>query len=248
MHRFFVAPESIDGQTVILPRDQAKHIENVLRLKNGEELIGFDGQGKEYILRLMGKRDGALTAEIISVTEQNTEAAFSITLVQGIAKGDKMDLIIQKAVEIGVKRIIPLMSENTVVRLPGEKAAKKVERWQTIAREACKQCRRNTVPQIDQAAGWDEVLPQTAGHAALMLYENEVHNNLKNVLRSGQDWLPTAQLFLFVGPEGGFAPAEVKAAREAGVITVGLGPRILRTETAGLVAASVILYEMGDLQ
>jgi len=248
LHRFFVAPENIMGSIVHIDAEQTRHIEKVLRFKAGEKIRVFDGQGHEYETRLAGKIDGSLTGEILQEIQRSNEAPLHLSLVQGIAKGDKMDSIIQKAVEIGVRDIYPLASQYAVVKVDQERASKKVERWQSIAREACKQCRRNQVPSVHTPGSFSAMLNLVQGCPAILLYENEDHNGLKAVLREKREvFLKAPQLFLIIGPEGGFSPAEVAAAREQGVLVAGLGPRILRTETAGIVAASIILYELADL-
>lgn len=248
LHRFFIAPENISGSIVHFNTEESRHIDKVLRFKVGDDVQVFDGLGHEYEVRLINKENGLLSGEIVREVECNPEAPIFLSLVQGMAKSDKMDTIIQKAVEVGVGDIYPLASQHAVVKLDGERAAKKVERWQNIAREACKQCRRSRVPAVHAPASFSEILQLVQGVPAILLYENEKHCGLKTVLQENRvRLLSAAQLFLIIGPEGGFAPAEVAAAQAAGVMTAGLGPRILRTETAGLVAASIILYELGDL-
>ncbi len=248
LHRFFVWPENIAEQLVRIDREQARHIEKVLRLVAGDIVQVFDGQGHEYEICLQGKEDGFLLGEILQELHREVESPLHLSLVQGIAKGDKMDSIIQKAVEIGVEDIYPLFSQYAVVKLEKERAGKKVERWQTIAREACKQCRRNRVPTVHAPCTFGEMMDMVAGNPTILLYEHEDNNGLKQVLNDNRAELQAgAQLFVMIGPEGGFSPDEIALAREQGVLIAGLGPRILRTETAGLVAASIILYELADL-
>lgn len=248
MHRFFVRPEDIADHRVCLDLDQSRHIDKVLRLAPGDKILFFDGLGQEYELLLGGLQNGQVWGEIIQTLQRDTEPPFILSLVQGIAKGDKMDLIIQKAVELGVAAIYPVFSQYAVVKLEKERAGKKQARWQTIAREACKQCRRNRVPTVHPPRTFQSMLEMMAGKPAIMLYENEAHLGLKELLAEKRRTLLSGQeLFLIVGPEGGFAPAEVTAARAQGIMVAGLGPRILRTETAALVATSIILYELADL-
>lgn len=248
MHRFFVWPEHITDQLIRIDRDQARHIEKVLRLVAGDIVQVFDGQGHEYEVCLRGKEDGFLSGKILQELHREVESPLRLCLVQGIAKGDKMDSIIQKAVEIGVKDIYPLFSQYAVVKLEKERAGKKVERWQTIAREACKQCRRNWMPTVHVPASFTEMMNLAAGNPTILLYEQEANNGLKQILNDNRaELLAGSQLFLIIGPEGGFAPHEIAAAREQGVMIAGLGPRILRTETAGLAAAAIVLYELADL-
>lgn len=245
MHRFFIAPENIKDSTIYIDQEEAWHIEKVLRLKTGDMVVFFDGTGQEYKVRLDGKEDGSLTGQIIHRSLRESEPALRLYLAQGIAKGDKMDTIIQKAVEIGISSVYPVSCERSVVRLAGEKADKRVQRWQTIAREACKQCRRNVVPEIMPIMDFSGLLNIIGKKPALMLYENENKYGLKALLQTKYN--DAEEMFLLIGPEGGFSLSEVAAATEQGINTASLGPRILRTETAGLAAASVILYEYGYL-
>lgn len=246
MHRFFVKKDNIKGREAFIDKEEAHHIQKVLRLKEGDRIVLFDGQGTEYHAFLQGVKDKKLVAFIEDVLEVDNEPPVKVNLVQGIPKGDRMELIIQKAVELGVFRIYPVLTERTVVMLKGEKEAKKVERWQQIAVEACKQCRRNVVPEIKPVAAFKDMLGIMAGKPAFMLYENEENKGLRDVLREKKDEVKD-EIFLLIGPEGGFAPHEADLAKKEGIILCRLGPRILRTETASLAAISIILYELGDL-
>lgn len=248
MHRFFVWPENIVDHIVRIDRDQARHIEKVLRLAAGDIVQVFDGQGHEYEVCLQGKEEGFLLGEILQELHREADSPLHLSLVQGLAKGDKMDSIIQKAVEIGVQEIYPLISRYAVVKLEKERTGKKVDRWQTIAREACKQCRRNRVPMVHTPVSFTEMMEMAAGIPTILLYEHETNNGLKQVINDNREEIQAgSRLFLIIGPEGGFAPEEIAAAGEQGVLIAGLGPRILRTETAGLAAAAIVLYELADL-
>lgn len=247
MHRFYIAPDMIEGNVARIDKEQARHIEKVLRLKSRDTITAFDGLGYEYLLQIMGRENNCLLAEIIDKVKKDNESNITLSLVQGMAKGDKMDLIIQKAVELGISSIYPLASENSVVRLEGDKADKKVGRWQAIAREACKQCRRNTIPCVHEPLILEQVLDMIDSRTAIMMYENEDKTALKAVLKDNRDRLLNSEIMLIIGPEGGFSSSEVERAREKGVFLAGLGPRILRTETAGIAASSIIMYELGDL-
>lgn len=248
MHRFFVSGENIRGSRVVFDPGEARHIERVLRLGAGDIVTVFDGSGVEFQVRLNGDGDHRLTGEVIGKEVKDRETAVSLYLVQGLSKGDKMDTIIQKAVEIGIKGVYPLACERSVVRLEGDKAGKRVERWQEIAVEACKQCRRNVVPEIKTITEFARLWPEIDGPKTIMLYENEEAFKLGDYLKQLEGHPNTErEIFLLVGPEGGFSPEEVTQARKYGCSTVTLGPRILRTETAGIAAASIILYHLGDL-
>jgi 16S rRNA (uracil1498-N3)-methyltransferase len=155
-----------------------------------------------------------------------------------------MDLIVEKSTELGISRIIPLVCERTVLKLEGDKLSRRRERWLRIAREASKQCRRPDVPEVDLPGGWDQALRDLDRATALIPWEEENVLTLKSFLRENK---PREQVYVFIGPEGGFTPREVERARSHGVRPVTLGPRILRTETAGLAVVAMILYQWGDL-
>lgn len=249
MHRIYVDPQNVkinDG-LVVIDDQQARHIEKVLRLKSGDVLTAFDGKGTEYCLQLQGRINGLLVGKIEDIRVVTREPQLRLALVQGIAKGDKMDTIIQKAVEIGISTIYPVVTQYSVVRWDKEKAEKKTNRWQTIAREACKQCRRNLVPDIKPVMDLGECYSLIGAAPAIMLYENETGTRLRNILQQNRDRFSCSDLFLLIGPEGGFSDSEAAEARKRGILTAGLGPRILRTETAGIAAASIVMYEYGDL-
>jgi len=245
MHRFFISPQNIKANNVSIDPEEARHIEKVLRLTTGDIVVCFDGSGREYQVRLEGRENGILTGQIIHTGLRESEPALKLYLAQGIAKGEKMDTIIQKSVEIGISAIYPLSCERSVVRLSGDKAEKKMQ--QSIAREACKQCRRNLIPQVMPVMNFTSLLEDIGDKPAIMLYENEEHTSLKALLQSRLREINGQEIFLLIGPEGGFSSQEVETASRQGIYTASLGPRILRTETAGLVAASIILYEYGDL-
>ena len=248
MHRFYISPQDINDRQVRLDLEQSRHIDKVLRLGPGERVIVFDGLGREYEIQLSGLHDGRVEGEIIRMLPQSVEPSFMINLVQGIAKGEKMDFIIQKAVELGTAAIYPFFSQHAVVKLEKERAVKKQERWQAIAREACKQCRRSRIPNVHQPCSLQTIMEIINGNPAVMLYENETRQGLKEWLAEKRPSLTgEKELFLMIGPEGGFAPSEVEMARTRGVMTAGLGPRILRTETASLAALTIVLYELADL-
>jgi len=247
VHRFFVSGENIRADRVVFDSGEARHIERVLRLGPGDTVTVFDGSGYEYLVRLNTNSNNRLTGEVVQKEKKDREASANLYLVQGLGKGDKMETIIQKAVEIGVKMVYPLAGERSVVRLEGDKAAKRVERWQEIAIEACKQCRRNLVPEIKPISDITGICQEIDGKHSIMLYENEQELRLSAYLSERRQELAGQEIFLLVGPEGGFSTAEVEMVCQYGGLAVSLGPRILRTETAGIVAASIILYELGDL-
>jgi len=245
---FFVPPAQIKEQKVIVTGPDAVHLTRVLRLGPGDGFKVADGQGKGYRVRLSKISSGEIEGIIEEEFILTAEPPVSITLVQGIPKGEKMELIIQKSTELGVKEIIPLLAERSIVKLAGEKLEQRRLRWQRVAREAAKQCRRGEVPAVSVPLTLNQVFSRMPpGAVGIMPWEEEGEVSLKQVLPTLQEALPGAGIFLFIGPEGGFAPREAALAKENGVVTVSLGRRILRTETAALAAATIILYELGDL-
>ncbi|MGB4019693.1 MAG: 16S rRNA (uracil(1498)-N(3))-methyltransferase, partial [Syntrophomonadaceae bacterium] len=226
MHRFFVDPQDIINQQVHFSQSESRHIERVMRLRSGDTVVVFDGSGWEYQVELLEKASSALVGQIISREYQDRESPFKLALVQGIAKGEKMDTIIQKAVEAGIDSIYPLLTERTVVQLAGQKSQQKQERWQTISRQACKQCRRNRVPFVSPPLEFASFLEQHQGQPILMLYESEQECTLRQVLKKDLLARQIQPWYLMVGPEGGFSEAEAAMARQKGAILVSLGPRI----------------------
>ena len=243
--RFFLQADLTDGNNYRLDDSDARHIRDVLRMRAGEEIVLSDGAGKSFaaVLDVVGR--SGVSCVVKGLLSEAVSSYPRITLVQGLPKGDKMDLIVQKGTELGLYGIIPLLSERVVVKLTEEKLFKRRERWQRIATEAAKQCRRTDVPLIGSPRAWPEALeelPQTA--VALLPWEDEETETLKSFLRERHS---PPEIFFFIGPEGGFSSSEVEEARKYGVRTVGLGPRILRTETAGIAVAAMLLFQWSDL-
>lgn len=240
LYRFYVPPENIRENTVILPAEHGNHIKNVLRMKPGDSCMVFDGSGFEYEI-LLEKIYPGPEGRIINRFITGTPGEARITLVQGLAKGEKMDLIIQKCSEIGVNTFIPCRSERTIVKLDQDNAVKKQERWQKIAQSAAEQSHSTTVPVVEPVTDLATVLKQVKpGQLAIIPWENERSTSLKQVLKGTE----AREIIFFIGPEGGFSETEITAAKKAGVLPVSLGQRILRTETAGIVVAAIARYEL----
>ena len=244
MRRFFVAPEQIKEDLIIITGSDAHHLSRVVRVKESDEVLVFDGTGLEYTVTIEKVELDRVLGRVIAVNSSVKDPMFKVTLVQGIPKGDKMDLIIQKTTELGVVKIVPVLTERTVVKLEDSKKIKRQERWQRIAQEASKQCRRSTVPEIAPIQNLKEYLEGlNEGERGIVFWEEEHSRGIKNILKKQQG----DSLMVFVGPEGGFSPEEVDRIKKKGILSVTLGQRILRTETAGLVALALIQYELGDL-
>jgi 16S rRNA (uracil1498-N3)-methyltransferase len=245
MPRFFVNPGQVKAGRVTITGPDVVHIVKVLRLGPGDTLTVLDGRGKAYEAVVEHTGRDAVICAVTSDSDAGGAPPVRITLVQGLPKGDKMDLIVQKATELGVERLIPLICDRSVVKLAGDKSERRLERWRRIALEAAKQCRRPDIPEVLPPAELKEVLAGLSDNiAAVIPWEEENQATFKKVLGE----IKTAGDFVvFIGPEGGFTPAEVELARLHGVKPVTLGPRILRTETAGLAVLAIIQYQFGDL-
>lgn len=248
MRRFFVPSDAIaDGVVRIAGRD-ARHIMRALRMGVGDQLSIVDSYGREYIARI--RRTTEMSIDAVIEEERGSgpgEPRVPLTLVQGIPKLDKMDYIVQKCTEIGVCRFQPVLTERSVARTNTDAADRKVLRWQRIAEEAAKQAGRGAVPQVEGVCGLESALGELASRGTLIVmpWELEQGRGLREAL-AGADVERTPGMAVVVGPEGGFSHYEVELAKRYGAVTVTLGRRILRTETAGLATATVIMYELGE--
>ena len=246
MPRFFVRQERIDNGIVTLTGDDAHHIARSLRMAVGESITVCDMQANEYECRIIEFEDDvAVRAEILSVSRSDTEPPLKITLFQALSKGDKLDTVIQKAVECGVWRIVPFESERCVVKLKAEAEERKTERRRRIAAEAAKQCGRSILPDVTATVSFDRAL-EMAGESqiGLFCYEGDGTLALGRVLE--QRLVADAEgrypdVAVVIGSEGGFSIAEAELAKSSGLLPIGLGKRILRTETAPVFALSCII-------
>ena len=246
MYRFFVDSSQINicEKSVIIQGSDVNHIRNVLRMKPGEELNVSNGQdGKEYRCAVDSFEEDRVICRLRFVKEDNVELPSRVYLFQALPKADKMELIIQKAVELGAYRIIPVAAKRCVVKLDEKKAASRTARWQTIARSAAKQSKRGVIPEVAEVISFDQAVRLAADmDVKLIPYElAEGMGKTREIidsLREGQD------IALFIGPEGGFEESEIQLALDSGIIPVTLGRRILRTETAGMTVLSWIMYRL----
>lgn len=253
MPRFFVPGEIEPGSMVVLDGRDARHVQRVLRLGPGDEIEIIDSTGREY-RACIARASGEQVAASVETEGRQVcrEPSVFITILQGLPKGDKMDEVVRRNTEIGASRIVPVITERSVARPDPSGAAKRVERWRRIAREASKQAGRRRVPEVLDIASFQDSLRYAAsetertGHDGLFLmpWELESSRGIRDVLR---DRPGAREVLCFIGPEGGLSHDEVRQAVHLGAITCGLGPRILRTETAGLVVSSLILYEAGEM-
>ena len=245
MHRFFV-PQLYNEEMYIEGVD-ARHISKVLRMQPGAQLQIVSDDGVSAMAEITAIDSERVTVRCLEKLAESHEPRVKLVLAQGLAKGEKMDFIIQKAVEMGAYSVIPVAMEHSVVRLDGAKAAKKVERWQKIAESAAKQSKRDIIPEVQPVQSMGEMLAKCDCQTKIIAYECEDRLSLKAALRAGEAAGGISELLLIIGPEGGISEAELEQARQAGAVPVSLGRRILRAETAGLVAISAIFYETGDL-
>lgn len=250
MTRVFLVPGAMSGDMVTLAGDDARHLTRVLRMGPGDRYIAIAG-GVEYSVELTTVTRDLAVGRVVGQAPAGGEPPLKLTLVQGLAKGEKMEFVIQKGTELGVSRFIPVMTERSVVQLTEKKASDRIERWQRIAREAAEQCRRGAVPEVAPLASWEEALKQaTAADLKLVPWEEENALGLKAALERLRNAGPSREplrIAIFIGPEGGLTSGEAALARARGALLVTLGPRILRTETAGLAVVASIMYEFGDL-
>ena len=245
MYDFFADSSAIGEKEIIIRGSDLNHMKNVLRLQIGEQIcIHEESTGKEYRCEIAGYEKDVAHLHIMWVEEANRELPSKIYLFQGLPKGDKMELIIQKAVELGVSEIVPVAMKNCVVKLDEKKAAKKLQRWQAIAESAAKQSKRTVIPTVKQPVTYREALKIASElDITLVPYENErgmdATREIMGQLKAGQT------IGVVVGPEGGFAPEEIALVDEhATMYRISLGRRILRTETAGLAALAMLVYNL----
>jgi 16S rRNA (uracil1498-N3)-methyltransferase len=242
LRRFFIdAP--LAGSITINGQD-AHHISRVLRMVTGDVITVANKAGQAARARLTSIRPEAVVLDVINLVQQHSEPPIEVWLAQGLPKSDKMEFIVQKAVEMGAAGIIPMAVDFSTVRYDDVKQRAKVERWQKIAKEAAKQCGRDLVPTVTPVIGLKEVLAGVAADTVvIMLYEGQAGIGLKTILAQSKE----KAFLLIVGPEGGFSAGEYELCREHGAQIATLGPRILRTETASLAALAITMYQHGDL-
>ena len=230
------------GTNYTIHGDQARYVSRVRRLRVGDELVLFDGGGGEYPATITAFARDAVNVEIGEGVERSAESPLAITLLQGLARGDRMDYVIQKATELGVTRVIPVSTEFSVVKLDDKRATKRVSHWRSVAASACEQCGRNRLPAIDPPDKLLNVLGSFRADAATRL-----------IFRPGASQSPRnidigdGRLVVLIGPEGGFSEQEIENAEAAGFQAVGFGPRVLRTETAAVAILAALQTLYGDL-
>lgn len=243
MTRFRVRPEAIDGDLVTFDVEETRHLARVLRLGAGDLVRALDGRGLELTVRLTAVGPRSAAGTVVDRTVPLTESPLRLTLAQGIARGDKMESVIRMATELGAIRIAPLVTARTVVRRPPGSWQAKWQRWQRVAQEGAKQCGRAVVPVVEEPRPLDLWLAQAGSTELLVCLWEEARQALAEVLPPDR----VSSAALVVGPEGGLDEAEVETLRRGGAAVAGLGPRILRTETAGPVGLALLQARYGDL-
>lgn len=245
MHKFFTPSDYVFGDYAKVIGDDVKHIYKVLRLSEGEEVVLNDCAGSEYLAKINEITKSEVTLDIVKKLNLNNESNVEIVLFQGMPKAQKMDLIVQKGTELGITKFVPLITERVDVKLKGD--FKKLDRLNRIALEACKQSKRSIIPNVLEPMKFNDLLKEIKEFDLLIVpYENKEDFGIKSLMNE-IDKNSIKRVGIVVGPEGGFEEEEIEILKREGAYIITLGKRILRTETAGFVATSLIQYELGDL-
>lgn len=249
MYQFFVEPSQINvsDRCVIITGSDVNHIKNVLRMKVGEEISVSNGlDGKEYRCGILSSEPDRILCELRFIKEAGVELPAKVYLFQGLPKADKMELIIQKAVELGVYQIIPMAAKRCVVKLDQKKADAKILRWQGVAEAAAKQSKRAVIPQVTEVLSFSQAV-KMASDMGVRFIPYELAEGMDKTRELVSSLKPDQSIAVFIGPEGGFEEAEIHEALANGITPVTLGRRILRTETAGMTVLSWIMYQLEGL-
>ena len=246
MHKFFVPESNFFGSEVNIEGEDVKHIYKVLRLTEGDKININNCNGKEFLAEISSINKTKVECKIIEETNINNESPVQIHLFQGLPKAAKMDLIVQKATELGVMSVTPVVMERVVVKSEA-KEYKKIDRWNRIALEACKQSKRTIIPKINDVMEFDKMLETLKNFDLIVVpYESQENYGIKTMMQGiEKDNIKT--IAVIIGPEGGYEDNEIEILKELGSYIVTLGPRILRTETAGFICSSLLMYEIGDM-
>lgn len=243
MLHLFADPSDVQDELLTITGPEVNHIRNVMRLKPGEEIsVSIGGDGKEYRYGIESYTEDSVLCRLRFVKDKEVELPVKVRLFQGLPKADKMDLIVQKAVELGAAEIIPVSMERCVVKLDAGKAARKTARWQTIAESAASQSRRSIIPRVLAPMSMREAVEYAKAQTEVRVIPYELQEDDGSVKQYLESLKEGQSVSIFIGPEGGFTPAEVELAKEAGIRPISLGRRILRTETAGLAILSWLIY------
>ena len=241
MYRFFVSPDQIGDKSIVITGSDVKHIRSVLRMRPGEEIRICTGEDdRDFKCRIAEVREDEVEAEILWTEHTQAELPSKITLFQGLPKSDKMELIIQKAVELGAFQVVPVMMQRCIVKLTDSKAQVRVKRWNAISESAAKQSKRMLIPQVTDVLSFREAV-RAAGELDCILLPYECAEDMEHTRQILRQIEPGKSIGIFIGPEGGFEPDEVEMLTQAGAQVITLGRRILRTETAGMTLLSALM-------
>lgn len=248
MHRFFI-PQAHGynvGQTLVLPEEPAHQVRHVLRMRPDDQILVLDNQGRQYTVTLEKVTRDVVFGEVTAQAAASGEPSVHLTLYQAWLKRDNFEWILQKGTELGVARFVPVVTRRSVIR---ETAVKpnKLSRWQRIITEAAEQCGRARLPELAEPLTLEDAFAQAQRSLAFIPWEEAQSGSVRQALATASA-ASAPEIALFIGPEGGFDPEEVAAAQENGIRPVTLGPRVLRSETAAIVAAALFLYELGQLE
>ena len=243
MQHFFVDASQVSEETIRIEGSDVNHMKNVLRMRIGEEVTVSDGQGKEYLCQVRDFEEEQVQLKIVETKASDVELPSKIYLFQGLPKQEKMELIVQKCVELGIYAVVPVSMKRCVVKLDAKKGAKKVERWNTIAASAAKQSGRGIVPEVMSVKTYKEAL-EMAKNLDVVLVPYECAEGMDHTKELIQSIKPGQSVGIFIGPEGGFDDKEIEMAQSAGIIPITMGRRILRTETAGFTILSWLMYHL----
>ena len=244
MYQFFVEPSQIQGNQIVITGSDVNHIKNVLRMQVGEELSVSNGvDNREYRCGIEELGEDSIRCSLRFVKEDGLELSSRIYLFQGLPKADKMELIIQKAVELGTYSIIPVATHRSVVKLNEKKAVSKIQRWQAISEAAAKQSKRRIIPEVQMPMNMQQAV-QFAAQMEVKLIPYELSEGMQKTKELISNIRPGQNIAVFIGPEGGFDDKEIEMAQNAGIIPITMGRRILRTETAGFTILSWLMYHL----
>jgi 16S rRNA (uracil1498-N3)-methyltransferase len=243
--RLFVSEVLYRGQEIVLKGRDRRYVHDVLRMGPGDSLVLFDGSGMEYPSTIIEAKARHVTLRIEGGQPGRTESPLKIRIGVGLLKKNKMDLVIQKVSELGVNEILPVAAHRAVTVLDPERANQRRERWQMIAQEASRQSGRSTVATVQPVVSFEAIVEQTGDSDSSLIFTTQTASPLEGLAR--QPSKRPRRMLLLVGPEGGFSPEEEQTAQRKGFIPVGLGPRVLRAETAAILAVGIVQYRFGDL-
>ncbi len=239
MLTFIYKPEDIDKDIIIVGGSEAHHITKVLRLKKGELVRLIDGEGLAHICEIQGLKTKSVICRVIKSTRNSGEAAVAVTLAIGLSTGLKFDTVVEKGTEVGVRRFVPLITEKGKIRISDEASVnRKLKRWKRVAEAAAKQSARSVIPIIENLVSFNEFICQCSAENSFLFHPDEKAENQADIIRTKRP----AELILLIGPESGFSSSELETARSKRIPCYSLGGRILRTETAGVVLPTLIIY------